>query len=1143
MKYAELIPLLKKYGSPVQEEEFKAASRIEDAVDLYDHLIGKMLESPEICHGTPLFQARCIIQLYSKLIYLISFPKRQVELYRSLGPKRAQDVNLSQQLLLPKSSVEHISLLATSLGISTSGETWPHVLVFAEAAWPFAEPTQLLLTRGGDERSVLLRETQRNKYHTSTIPRENLISRSSCTCSNLSTEAFADVDQIRRTMLLDSLSGDAPRRNMKDTFSTIFENVRERIRKSLNLDELMNSMGSELVLTPSGSDAELVATSAGISRLHALNPSQQFYKGRVVSILTAAGEVGSGSAAASRGEHFCKATPSGSIVQPAQNVLGFDENLVELVEYPARRDCGEINRCEKEIEDHIHSAMESTPDTVVLLHVVLGCKTGFWSLDLHFADQMSKKYPKRLLVVVDACQMRVEQPVLLECISKGYLVLITGSKFFSGSPFCGGVILPRQCVQEMEQIMENHEAGRYAFPLGYASFFCRDEFPTCMTNARSYASDCFNAGLWLRWESALYYMEKLNAMPDQMKTFVKTEYMAMLRELLLSFPDQQFSVLKPCALQKKRNQCETIVSFQVFSPHHDRYLHFSELRQLHRALSCDLSKVSDTQLGREPCLLGQPVKLGTDEDRAVIRIALSAEMMCQINYLEENESILYKQIENWLQKDQQLLRKIHMVVSAWSKSIQATNDAPKVAQGAPRHQSSVDFCNASAQGRDIPTVLQHFLSAKVLNGDGSVVVDHLNEPIKLAVMYDLNAVENAFELLKQSFPDHFLHHFAMKSCPLSFYIRKAIAAGLGIECASLIEVKHALRLGCAPEKIVFDSPCKTPSDIAFALSVGVGINADNFDEFKAIAANITATLQRDYPEQTPCSAGRIPMIGLRVNPLLGAGRNEYLSVSTKSSKFGIPLTDENRVLILNAFREYHWLTALHCHVGSQGCGLEMLAQGAKVICDLADEIDAMIGHQQVSTINIGGGLPANYQDDVVSPTHAEYASILQRTVPSLFDGERRVLTEFGRSLSAKTGWTISEVEYVKECGEFRTGIIHAGSELFLRSCYVPSLFRHRLEVYTESGECSTADVERQNVAGPLCFGGDLIGRQIELPRVNRGDYIVVRETGSNTVSMFSRHCSRPAPAIYGYRCEDAAVELTLLKPQESAQQVMSFWGE
>lgn len=441
----------------------------------------------------------------------------------------------------------------------------------------------------------------------------------------------------------------------------------------------------------------------------------------------------------------------------------------------------------------------------------------------------------------------------------------------------------------------------------------------------------------------------------------------------------------------------------------------------------------------------------------------------------------------------------------------------------------------SATGSNISNVLTHMINTGVLSSSKEQVDPSFDDgPLKLAIMYDLDAVDYTIESLARAFPKNVEHRFAMKSCPLSFFLRRIIKAGMGLECASLMEVKHALKLGCSPEKIIFDSPCKTEHEIAFALASGIGINADNLAELQVIVKHLV----RDYPSTEPKS-----VIGVRINPLVGFGTNKYLSVSQTTSKFGIPLTEDNRTKVIELFKEHPWLKALHCHVGSQGCGLEMLAEGAKTIQNLADDIDAAVGNAQVTTLNIGGGLPVNFDDDNFSPTFSDYASVLEKDVPALFNGNRTILTEYGRSVCAKASWTVSEVEYVKSTPELRIGIIHAGSDIFLRTCYVPDLFPHRLEVYKNDGAPSSEPCEPHNIAGPLCFGGDILGRKVDIPAVHPGDYVVVKDTGSNTISLFSRHCSRPAPAVYGYnRSSSGDIELELLKPQETEDDILKFWG-
>ena len=119
-----------------------------------------------------------------------------------------------------------------------------------------------------------------------------------------------------------------------------------------------------------------------------------------------------------------------------------------------------------------------------------------------------------------------------------------------------------------------------------------------------------------------------------------------------------------------------------------------------------------------------------------------------------------------------------------------------------------------------------------------------------------------------------------------------------------------MRCGCPPEKIVFDSPCKTVAEIQFAITHGIHINANSISEFYKI---------RDVLSSVSIETGGRPAsIGLRINPLVGEGTIAELSTATLSSKFGIPLTKDTKSEILNLFRENSNLNGLMCHVGSQG---------------------------------------------------------------------------------------------------------------------------------------------------------------------------------------------------------------------------------
>ena len=272
--------------------------------------------------------------------------------------------------------------------------------------------------------------------------------------------------------------------------------------------------------------------------------------------------------------------------------------------------------------------------------------------------------------------------------------------------------------------------------------------------------------------------------------------------------------------------------------------------------------------------------------------------------------------------------------------------------------------NAEVREEDIATVLRAAVKRGLLLSDRP-----------WAMFFDVDALHRHLRSLRAAFPSHFVHCFAVKANPVKRMLKCMVDVhAMGLECASLSEVIHSVRVGCPPNMVMFDSPCKTIGDIRCALRLGVVINCDSLQELSRVAA-VWAELQAEgFKPQSE--------VGVRVNPLLGSGSIAALSVSTDDSKFGVPLTPQNRELVIAAFARHDWLCALHAHVGSQGCGLTMLAGGAAALVTLADEIDNALGApagraSRVTTLDIGGGLPANFDSDTVTPTFAEYLQALQ----------------------------------------------------------------------------------------------------------------------------------------------------------------------
>jgi len=96
--------------------------------------------------------------------------------------------------------------------------------------------------------------------------------------------------------------------------------------------------------------------------------------------------------------------------------------------------------------------------------------------------------------------------------------------------------------------------------------------------------------------------------------------------------------------------------------------------------------------------------------------------------------------------------------------------------------------------------------------------------------------------------------------------------------------------------------------------------------------------------------------------------------------------------------------------------------------------------------------------------------------------------------------------------------------------------------FDKNGNVKTGPMAVQDIAGPLCFSGDFMAKQIMLPQMEAGDYVVVHETGGYTFSMYSKYNSRCVSAMYAYQKGASEHELFVLKHRETEEENLAFWG-
>lgn len=462
---------------------------------------------------------------------------------------------------------------------------------------------EAMLTCGGDDRSLIL-DSSTNKYHIKPQPVDpSHVFRGSCTGNPPTQRGY---DSAKK--LYEKLSG-MPDGSLDAAIEDVFEDQRSRISKILELEE-----GTEVIIVPSGSDAEYLP----LAIARAIKGNVPISNG-----VTQLQEIGAGTAPASVGEYFSTHAPlKGKLSEDTKYLSGFD--TFDGIAIPAREKNGDVINASQKMEEFTSSKIAEGSYPIV--HGVFGGKTGVRDESMPGSLDGGDKS----LGVVDACQGRFSLDELHGWLKQDSLVLYTSSKFYQAPPFCGAVIIPPTIAEKLRAAPAPDQKEMFSID-GLGGFLTDKELPECLESWKPLLAkdDSANLGLALRWEAGLAGMEALASIPDDQRTDAYKEWAGSVSNMVDERPE-----LDPWCVER------SIVSIRVASG--DGWLNMSELRDLYRWMSMDVSDLVPDATPEEknalsaPAYIGQPVDVS--ETHAIVRIALGVESM--LSYFEDKAHTL-----------------------------------------------------------------------------------------------------------------------------------------------------------------------------------------------------------------------------------------------------------------------------------------------------------------------------------------------------------------------------------------------------------------------------------------------------------------------------------------------------------------------
>jgi diaminopimelate decarboxylase len=309
--------------------------------------------------------------------------------------------------------------------------------------------------------------------------------------------------------------------------------------------------------------------------------------------------------------------------------------------------------------------------------------------------------------------------------------------------------------------------------------------------------------------------------------------------------------------------------------------------------------------------------------------------------------------------------------------------------------------------------------------------------------------------------------------------------GSWAEVVSGFEYEKALSNGVPGNKIIFNGPIKTDSELIKAASNGSLIHIDHYDELYALIRLSDENKLK-------------PRVAIRVNMDTG--------IYPKWDRFGFNYENGQAwnaiTRIINS--ENLELVGLHCHIGTFMLSPKAYTTATKCLCELAWSIKEKY-NKVIQYLDLGGGFPSTNTlkgaylpgSDTV-PSIDQFADAITDVILGYgFKQEDLplLILESGRALIDDAGFLLGTVLATKRLSDGRRATI---LDFGVNTLFTSFWYEHKISPAQVFGDYT----EEMVLFGPLCMNIDVVRESVTLPPLEKGNQVVVHKVGAYNMTQW-----------------------------------------